>query len=163
MTTYGPTTVPAPIARAGMDDRGRIDRDAPPAPPAPPPTQPHQQLGLRDDVVVDAGDRLRAREPRPARPERDLEPQPIARDDLQAELGVVDAAQVGAAAAGSSGPCISRMVATCASVSIIRTPGISGAPGKCPWKKSSLTVTFLTATIRRPGSCSVTASTSGDG
>ena len=37
------------------------------------------------------------------------------------------------------------MVATWASVSIISTPGISGAPGKCPWKKSSLTVTFLTA------------------
>ena len=60
-------------------------------------------------------------------------------------------------------PCISSMVATWASVSIMSTPGISGSPGKCPWKNSSFTVTFLTATIRRPGSCSVTASTSGDG
>ena len=41
--------------------------------------------------------------------------------------------------------------------------GISGEPGKCPWKNSSLTVTFLTATRRRPGSCSVIASTSIDG
>ena len=40
--------------------------------------------------------------------------------------------------------------ATCVSVSIIRTPGISGAPGKWPWKKSSLTVTFLCATSRVP-------------
>ena len=28
--------------------------------------------------------------------------------------------------------------------------GIKGAPGKCPWKNSSLTATFLTATRRRP-------------
>ena len=62
-----------------------------------------------------------------------------------------------------SGPCISRIVATWASVSIMSTPGISGDPGKCPWKKSSLTVTFLTALMRRPGSCSMTASTSGEG
>ena len=38
-----------------------------------------------------------------------------------------------------------------------------GAPGKCPWKNSSLTVTFLKTTIRRPGSCSVTESISNDG
>ena len=31
-----------------------------------------------------------------------------------------------------SGPCMSRMVATCASVSIISTAGISGAPGNAP-------------------------------
>ncbi len=55
------------------------------------------------------------------------------------------------------------MVATCASVSIMSTPGISGAPGKCPWKNSSETVTFLYATTRRPGSCSATTSTSADG
>ena len=41
--------------------------------------------------------------------------------------------------------------------------GMMGVPGKCPWKKSSATVTFLTATSRRPGSCSTTASTSTDG
>ena len=35
---------------------------------------------------------------------------------------------------------------------MMRTPGIRGTSGKCPWKKSSLTVTFLMAVIRRPGS-----------
>ena len=53
--------------------------------------------------------------------------------------------------------------ATCVSASIISTAGISGDPGKCPWKNSSLTVTFLNATSRSPGSCSVTASISSDG
>ena len=53
--------------------------------------------------------------------------------------------------------------ATCESDSSIMTPGSTGAPGKCPWKNSSLTVTFLTATSRRPASCSVIASTSEDG
>ena len=48
-------------------------------------------------------------------------------------------------------------------IHIISTPGISGAPGKCPWKNSSLTVTFLTATKRTPGSCSVMASIRNDG
>ena len=41
--------------------------------------------------------------------------------------------------------------------------GISGVPGKWPWKNSSLTVTFLTATSRRPASCSTIASTSVEG
>ncbi len=41
--------------------------------------------------------------------------------------------------------------ATCVSDSIMSTPGMSGAPGKCPWKNSSETVTFLTATMLRPG------------
>jgi hypothetical protein len=35
--------------------------------------------------------------------------------------------------------------------SIMSTPCISGVPGKCRWKKSSLTETFLFATMRRPG------------
>ncbi len=83
--------------------------------------------------------------------------------DLAPELRVVDAAQVGAPGRPAVGAVTSSSVATCASVSIISTPGISGVPGKCPWKKSSLTVTFLTATSRLPGSCSVTASTSADG
>ena len=39
------------------------------------------------------------------------------------------------------------------------TPGIRGAPGKWPGKKSSLTVTFLIATSRSPDVKSVTAST----
>ncbi len=57
----------------------------------------------------------------------------------------------------------SSSAAACASASIMRTAGISGLLGKCPWKKSSLTVTFLNATSRFPGSCSTTASTRSEG
>ena len=126
---------------------------------APSPARPRRRRRRRSR-------RRRARAPACARraPERDLEPQPVARHHLPPELRVVHAAQVGVARRLAVG-CRARRssVATCASVSIMSTPGISGAPGKCPWKKSSLTVTFLTATSRLPGSCSVTASTSGDG
>ena len=66
---------------------------------------------------------------------------------------------VGGASARSS----SSTAATCVSASIMRTPGISGEPGKWPWKNSSLTVTFLIATSRLPGSCSATVSIRNDG
>ena len=49
--------------------------------------------------------------------------------------------------------------ATCVRASIMSTPGMTGIPGKCPWKNSSPTVTFLYATSRFPGSCSMTPST----
>ena len=39
------------------------------------------------------------------------------------------------------------------------TPGITGCPGKCPTKKSSLPVTFLVARRPDPGSCASTRST----
>jgi hypothetical protein len=68
--------------------------------------------------------------------------------------------RVGGAAPGS--PRI-RIVAAWTNDSIISTAGISGVPGKCPWKNSSLTVTFLIATTRRPASCSRMVSTSSDG
>ena len=63
----------------------------------------------------------------------------------------------------SRSPSNRSSVATWTSDSIIMTPGMVGAPGKCPWKYSSFTVTFLTATSRFPGSCSTTASTSKEG
>jgi hypothetical protein len=37
----------------------------------------------------------------------------------------------------------------------IRTPGITGLFGKCPWKKGSLIVTFFIAVQRFPGSMSI--------
>ena len=56
-----------------------------------------------------------------------------------------------------------RTAASCVSASIVRTAGITGAPGKCPEKKSSLIVRFLNAVSRLPGSCSPTASIRNDG
>jgi hypothetical protein len=50
-----------------------------------------------------------------------------------------------------------------ANASMIRTPGMTGAPGKCPWKYGSFIVTFLIATTRRPGSSSTTRSTRRNG
>ena len=70
---------------------------------------------------------------------------------------------VAAAAVAARRRSSSSSVAACVSASIISTAGISGLSGKCPWKNSSLTVTFLTATSRFPGSCSATASTRSEG
>jgi len=52
---------------------------------------------------------------------------------------------------------------TCASASTINTPGITGYPGKCPWKNGSLTETFFKPTARTPSSISVIRSTSKNG
>jgi len=40
---------------------------------------------------------------------------------------------------------------------------MTGFPGKCPWKNSSLNVTFLMPTTRLPGSTSRMRSTSRNG
>ena len=69
---------------------------------------------------------------RPPAPERHLESQPIAGHHLQPELRVVHASQPGVRRTAPRPA--SSSVATCASVSIMSTPGISGVPGKCPWK-----------------------------
>ena len=42
--------------------------------------------------------------------------------------------------------CDARMPPACAIASICSTPGITGTPGKWPWKNGSLNVTFLSAT-----------------
>ena len=86
--------------------------------------------------------------------ERHLEAQPIAGHDLPAELRVVDAAQVDArvrrgaprARAAARPPPAPAPRSSARRASAAR-------PGKWPWKNSSLTVTFLTATSRAPGSC----------
>ena len=52
---------------------------------------------------------------------------------------------------------------TCAIASMISTPGITGYPGKWPWKNPSLIETFLIALIRWPLSHSSTRSTSRNG
>ena len=70
----------------------------------------------------------------PADAERDLELQPIARHDLLAELRIVHAAQPGACDRLAVGAVHDQNGRHLRSVSIIRTAGISGAPGKCPWK-----------------------------
>src|SRR5262249_54908334 len=39
-----------------------------------------------------------------------------------------------------------RTPPACASASTMSTPGMTGWPGKCPWKKGSFIVTFFSAT-----------------
>ena len=75
--------------RARVDDRRRVDLRLVG-------DEAEQQLGFRDHLVADDRRRLRACERGPPRPERDLEPELIAREHLAAELRVVDAAQVDA-------------------------------------------------------------------
>src|SRR3954451_24252803 len=56
------------------------------------------------------------------------------------------------------------MPIVCASASTCRTPGITGNPGKWPWKNHSVAVTALIPTIRfAPGSYSMIRSTSRNG
>ncbi len=115
-------------------------------------TKLEQQVRFGDHMLAHERDAVDPRQLRAAADQRHLQPQSIPGHDLTPELGVVHAAQEdpqAAAFAQSS----SSTVDACASASIISTPGIVGRPGKCPWKNSSLTVTFLAATTRRPGSC----------
>ena len=84
-----PDRRPRADLRRGMHDGRRIDLGAVGH-------QAEQQLGFGHDLIADVRRRLRARERRAPPAERDLEPQPIARHDLAAELRVVDAAQVDA-------------------------------------------------------------------
>ena len=139
-TACGPMVVPSPDFGGRMDDRRRMDLGAIG-------NQPEQQLALGDDLIVDKRRRLREGERAAALAERNLEAEPVARHDLPPELGVVDAAQVDARPRGAASCATIRIVATWTNDSIISTAGISGVPGKWPWKNSSLTVTFLT----RPG------------
>ena len=55
-----------------------------------------EQLGFRDELIADERRGVHPRQRRAAPAERHLQPQPIARHDLPAELGVVHAAQVDA-------------------------------------------------------------------
>ena len=154
MVTYGPMTVPAPMRRVGMDDGGRMDigcragfgfRLRLPF-PAPSPARPRRRRCRRSSPRRSAA-RCRRAADRPSLPRSG------GRRGRRASG--TSRCRRRAARRGEIAPSpTSRMAATCAIVSIISTPGISGAPGKCPWKKSSLTLTFLTALTRRPGSCS---------
>ena len=84
--------------------------------------------------------------------ERDLEAQPIARHDLPPELGVVDAAQVDARVRRRRFALQQQHRRDLRQRFEHQDARASAArPGKWPWKNSSLTVTFLTATSRRPG------------
>jgi len=64
---------------------------------------------------------------------------------------------------GSSTVPIRRTPPTCAIASTISTPGMMGCPGKCPWKKGSLIVTFLIPTTRVFSSISTIRSTNRNG
>ena len=58
------------------------------------------QLGFGDELVADEGRRAHPRQRLALRPQRDLEPKPVARHDLPPKLGVVHAAQVDAGVGG---------------------------------------------------------------
>ena len=81
--------------RAVADLRGRV-HDRTGIDVGPVGNQAEQQLAFSDELIADIRGGLRARQRRPARPQRDFEPQPIARDDRLAEFRVVDAAQIDA-------------------------------------------------------------------
>ena len=135
-----PTIVPAPM-RAPRMHVAPSDRRT----PAPGSTASSSSASATS-CVANVRRRLRLRQPRPRAAERDLEPQPIAGHDLPAELGVVDAAQRRRARSAARRRARGRAPTPPASAPRSSAPpGISGVPGKCPWKNSSLTVTFLNA------------------
>ena len=90
------------------------------------------QLRLGDDAVADVGDAVRARQ----RGRAAARASPRAAADRRARPGsrnfALSTPRSQARPVGPSAACISSSVATCASVSIISTPGISGVAGKVP-------------------------------
>jgi hypothetical protein len=81
--------------RLRVHDSTGVDGDAlPPALAGGVAGQPHQQHGLGGDVLADVRARVRARQPLTPLPDRHLQPQAIAGNDRQPELGVVDATEV---------------------------------------------------------------------
>jgi hypothetical protein len=73
-------------------------------------------------------------EPRPDAPELSARVQTIAGKHIATELGAVDTTQRDARGLRRAGPIEKQHAASCVSASIMSTAGISGVPGKCPWK-----------------------------
>jgi hypothetical protein len=97
-TDHGMRTDRRALADFGrrVDDRGRVDFGAIDG-------QAKQQLALGHNLIVDACRRMRDGErPAPA-PQRHLDPQPVAGDNLSPELRIVHTAQVHARAGGNRG------------------------------------------------------------
>ena len=145
ITACGPTTVPGAEPRAGIDVRRRIDPRLV--------IDGEHEVGLGHDLAIDRRRRLGAHDRRRAggratTSRRSRSPGTTCLRNLAFSTPRSETC-----------PSVSSSDATWVSDSIISTPGISGVPGKCPWKNSSLTVTFLIATMRRPGSCSAMSST----
>ena len=80
----------------------------------------------------------------------DVQLEPVARDDGPAEPRAVDPHEVGDLVLGLLGPERHHREerAACASASRMRTPGMTGFPGKCPGKNGSFIVTLFQATSR---------------
>ena len=143
------STVPGPIFALGMDDRGRVnDRSGvvPAGSSAMTRSASATTWPPTDATAASRAMRAAAAAHRHARARADRRARPGAGTSRCPRRAATRSDRRGSPSANSS------RLATCVSDSIISTPGMSGVPGKCPWKNSSFTVTFLTATMRRPGS-----------
>ena len=163
MRTFGPIVAYGPIDGAGADlgaadGRWRVGSIS----TAPAARASSRSASATTCSPIEATPCTRASGARRAA-ERHLEPQPVAGHDLAAELRVVDAAQVDAGRRGASALEQQDAWPPAPAPRSSARPASAASPGKWPWKNSSLTVTFLTATSRRPGSCWTTASTRNDG
>ena len=157
MTAYGPTSTPSASTAPGRDHRGGMDlRRSRPHPP------------WTDSSSASAHTRRR---PSPSsgtyRPcvfsgqDLHLDTELVPRDDRPPELASVDAGRGRAACApGRRRRPAGRPPRPAPSPRCMSTPGITGWPGKWPWKNCSLKVTFLIPTMRLPASISRMRSTS---
>ena len=150
IVALGPTTVPSPISAPGCTmARGSISvtRRSSSSRSASATTCSPMQRDAVDPRQRACGAGRASTSSRSRSPGHDLTP----------ELRVVHAAQVDPHAPAVAHRAAGRSTPGPAPPSSGR-PASSADPGKCPWKNSSLTVTFLAATTRRPGSCWTTAS-----
>ena len=148
---------------ARVDDGRRMDRDA--GSPAARRHERHHQLGFGGDLVADvrrgaARARARARRGPSVTSSRSRSPGTT----WQPELGVVDAAQVDAPrSAAPSSPCISSMRRHLRQRLDHQHARHQRRAGKMPLEEFFVDGDVLDRDEARPGSCSVIASTSGDG
>ena len=122
-----------------------------------------RQEALAGDLAVDARDAAALAEPAAELLHRDLEPERVARDDDPLEADLVDPReQPDPVAEARLGGHVAAIV--WASASTWMTPGMTGRPGKWPWKNHSVAVTALIPTIRfSAGSYSTIRSTRRNG
>ena len=156
ITAFGPTTVPAPMRAPGATRAVRSMRASSNSSPS---RSSASTTTWSPTWATAATTAIRRRRRRIDTETRSRSPGTTWRRKRALLTPRSTARRVAVSPSGSS----SSTAAAWTKVSIIKTPGITGLPGKWPWKNSSLTVTFLTATRRAPGSCSTTSSSSTEG